>query len=68
MAVMKEVKVLGAIAYTEKEFDTVLGLIANKKINVLKYIDDFVGLEDAQRSFERLTNGKDSAVKIIFKP
>ena len=68
MAVMGEVKMLGAIAYTEKEFDTCIELIADKKINVEKYIDSRVSLEEAQKSFERLTSGKDAAVKIIFKP
>ena len=43
-------------------------LIAGKKINVTKYIDDLVSLEAVQESFEKLTNGKDAAVKIIVKP
>lgn len=68
LAVMKEVRVQGAIAYTPCEFDTCLRLIADKKINVLKYIDDYITLDKAQEAFERLANGKDSAVKIIFKP
>ena len=68
IGVMREVTIQGAIAYTPEEFDTCLKLIANKKINVTKYIDDLVPLEAAQESFERLTSGKDSAVKIILKP
>lgn len=48
VGVMGEVKMLGAIAYTEKEFDTCIELIANKKINVLKYIDAKVSLDEAQ--------------------
>lgn len=68
VGVMKEVNLKGAIAYTEEEFDTCIKMIAEKKINVTKYIDDLVPLEKAQESFERLTSGKDSAVKIIFKP
>lgn len=68
VGVMGEVKMLGAIAYTEKEFDTCIELMANKKINVLKYIDAKVFLDEAQKSFDRLTSGKDGAVKIIFKP
>ncbi len=68
LLVTKEVKVKGAIAYTAYDFDTSLKYIANKTINVTKYIDDFVKLEDAQKSFERLTNGYDAAIKIIFKP
>ena len=68
IGVMRELKLLGAIAYTPEEFDTCLKLIAQKKINVTKYIDDLVPLEAVQESFERLTSGKDSAVKIVIKP
>ena len=68
LAVMREIKMQGAIAYRPKEFDECLQLIASKKINVTKYIDDSIKLDQAQEAFERLTNGKDSAVKIIFKP
>ena len=68
VGVMREVKMLGAIAYTAQEFDTCLNLIATKKLNVTKYIDDLVSLEKVQDSFERLTSGKDSAIKIIIKP
>lgn len=68
VAVMREVTVKGAIAYTPHEFDTCLKLISEKKINVTKYIDDLVSLEKTQQSFERLTSGKDAAVKIVIKP
>lgn len=68
MGVMKEVLIKGAIAYTVDEFDTCINLIADKRINVIKYIDDFISLEQAQEAFERLTSGKDAAVKIVFKP
>lgn len=68
VAVIKEEKIMTAIAYTVEEFDTCLRLISEKKINVSKYIDDLVSLEAVQESFERLTSGKDAAVKIIIKP
>lgn len=68
VSVMAEVRLQGAIAYTEAEFDTVIDLIAKKDLNVEKYIDARVPLEEAQASFERLTSGKDDAVKIVFKP
>ncbi len=68
VSVLSEIKMQGAIAYTEKEFDTCIDLIANKKINVIKYIDEKVTLDKAQESFEKLTSGKNAAVKIIFKP
>ena len=67
-AVMGEVTMQGAIAYTVEEFENVIEMISNKKLDVEKYIDDKVGLDRVQESFERLTSGKDSAVKIIIHP
>lgn len=68
VSVMHEVNMQGAIAYTEDEFDTVINLISEKKIDVEKYIDALVPLSKAQESFVRLTSGTDDAIKIIFKP
>lgn len=68
VAVISEITIKGAIAYTEKEFDTCIELIANKSLDVNKYIDDRVSLDEVQQSFERLTSGEDSAVKIIINP
>lgn len=68
VSVLGEVKLQGAIGYTEFEFDQVMDLIANDKLDVEKYIDDIVPLEKVQESFERLTSGTDDAIKIIIKP
>lgn len=68
MSVMKEVTMIGAIAYTESEFEECIELIDKKVINVEKYIDAKVTLDKAQKSFKRLTSGNDNAIKIIFKP
>lgn len=68
VGVMKEVKMLGAIAYTELEFEDVIRLISEKRLDVCKYIDARVSLDKAQESFERLTSGQDDAIKIVFKP
>ena len=68
MAVMKELVVQGAIAYTYDEFKSCIDLIAAKKLNVMKFVDDVVPLEGVQKAYERLTNGKDSAVKILVDP
>lgn len=68
MSVMKEVNMIGAIAYTESEFEECIKLIDKKVINVEKYIDAKVTLDKAQKSFKRLTSGSDNAIKIIFKP
>ena len=45
-----------------------MDLIADKKLNVMKFVDDIVPLEGVQKAYERLTSGNDSAVKIIVDP
>lgn len=66
--VMKELTVLGAIAYTYDEFKTCIDLIANKKIDVLKFVSDIVPLNKTQESYIMLTSGQDEAVKILVDP
>ena len=68
MAVMKELVLQGAIGYTYNEFNSVIKLIANKRIDVLKFVDDIVPLEGVQNAYERLTSGTDSAIKILVDP
>lgn len=68
VSVMREITMQGAIAYTKEEFVKCLDLIDKKIIDVKKYIDDVVPLDDAQEAFERLTSGNDDAIKIIFEP
>lgn len=68
IAVMKELTIKGAIAYTKEEFKNCISLIANKKIDVMKFVDDIVPLEDTQKAYERLTSGSDDAVKIMVDP
>ena len=68
MGVMKEVNIKGSIAYKREEFDEVIELASKGKINLAKYIDDIVTLDDVQKAFERLTSGMDDAVKILVDP
>lgn len=68
VAVMHELTIKGAIAYTKQEFQTCIDLMESKKIDMMKFVDDVVGLEDVQSSYEKLTSGKDSAVKILVDP
>ena len=67
-ATLKEINIKGSIAYTKEEFDMVIKLLEAKKINLEKFIDDVVILDDLQNAFERLTSGKDAAVKILVDP
>lgn len=66
--VMHELTVKGAIAYTKEEFEQCIDLMASKKIDMLKFVDDIVSLEKTQEAFERLTSGDDSAIKILIDP
>ncbi|MBQ9011255.1 MAG: alcohol dehydrogenase catalytic domain-containing protein [Bacilli bacterium] len=68
LAVMHELKVMGAIAYTKDEFEDVIDLMAKKQIDVTKFISDVVGLDGVQEAYERLTSGTDSAIKILVDP
>ncbi len=68
IAVTHELTLKGAIAYTKEEFQTCIDLMSSKKIDMLKFLDSVVGLEDVQASFEKLTSGVSEAVKIIVDP
>ena len=65
---MGEITLKGSIAYSEFDFEKVLELIKNKSINVFKYIDKVVSLEEVQSSFIDLSSGNTDKVKIIVKP
>lgn len=68
IAVMSELTIKGAIAYTKEEFGMCLDLINNKQIDVIKFVDDTVGYDEVQNAYLRLTSGKDPAVKILVDP
>lgn len=68
IAVMHELTLLGAIAYTKEEFATVIDLIATKQIEVLKFVDKRITLEEVQAAYEELTSGTSSTVKILVDP
>lgn len=68
IAVMSELTVKGAIAYTKEEFVTCLDLIANKQIEVMKFVSDIVGYDEVENAYLRLTSGNDGAVKILVEP
>ena len=68
IAVMNELTVKGAIAYTKEEFVTCLDLINNKQIDVMPFVDDIVSYDEVENAYIRLTSGKDEAVKILASP
>lgn len=68
VAVMNELTVKGAIAYTKEEFKMCLDLISNKQIDVMPFVDDVVSYDQVQTAYFRLTSGNDGAVKILVSP
>ena len=68
IAVMNELTVKGAIAYTKEEFATCLDLINNKQIDVMPFVDDIVSYDEVEDAYIRLTSGNDGAVKILVDP
>lgn len=68
LAVMRELTLKGSIAYTKDEFETCITLMENKQINMKRFIDDIVGLNETQHAFERLFSGEDDAIKILVDP
>lgn len=68
IAVMNELTVKGAIAYTKEEFVTCLDLINNKQIDVMPFVDDIVSYDEVENAYKRLTSGNDGAVKILASP
>jgi len=66
--VMKELNVIGAIAYTKEEFAKCISMIANKEIDVLKFVSKTVSLEEVQAAYEELTSGNSNCVKILVDP
>ena len=68
VAVLHELDIQGAIAYTKEEFQTCIDLMSSKKIEMLKFVDSIIDLEGVQAAYEKLTSGTNSAVKIIVDP
>ena len=68
VAVLHELTIQGAIAYTKEEFKACIDLIADKKIDVLKFLDDIVPLKETQNAYERLISKDSDAIKILVDP
>ncbi len=68
IAVTHEITMIGAIAYTKNEFKTCLDLMANKQIDVKKFLSKTVGLKDTDDSYSELISGKSDSIKIIVDP
>jgi len=67
LVVIKELHVVGSIAYSLQEYANVIELIV-KGFDPVRYVTDVVPLADTQHSFERLVSGSDPAIKILVEP
>ncbi len=67
-AVMKEVNLQGAIAYTKEEFITCIEGIANKQIDVMQFMTKIVSLDEVQDAYLDLTSGNTDNIKILVDP
>jgi len=68
VAVMRELSLKGAIAYTIEEFKTCVDLISKGQIDVKKFISKTIPLEQTQEAFETLTSGTNEEIKILIDP
>lgn len=68
MAVLKEISLQGAIAYTKEEFITTMDLISKNKIDVSKFVSETISLEKVQEAFIELTNGSSEKIKVLINP
>lgn len=68
VAVMSELTLKGAIAYTKEEFETCINLMASKQIDVRNFVSKVIGLEGVQEAFEELTCGTSDSIKILIDP
>ncbi len=65
ITVLNEITMKGAIAYTKEEFETCIELIANKEIDVMKFVSEIVTLDEVQASFDKLISKENDAIKIL---
>lgn len=67
-AVLQEIKLIGSVSCTRKEFEDTIDLIAKGTIDPEKYVTDIMSLDELQHAFERLTSKTDPVLKIVIKP
>lgn len=66
--ILHEIKFIGSVSCTRKEFEETIDLIASGMLDADKYVTDVMKLDDLQYAFERLTSKTDPVVKIVVKP
>lgn len=65
--VLQEIKLIGSVSCSKKEFEDTIDLIANKIIEPEKYVTDIVALEKLQEIFEHQIKENDPMVKAVIQ-
>ena len=65
---LRELKIVGSIAYTKSDFDACIEMIARRGLNLERFVTATTGFEGLQGTFERLSTGSHSDLKVIFRP
>lgn len=66
---MKEKRLLSGICYFQEDFDVVIGMLAEGKLDAEQMITSIVPLSDiVDGAFEELIHNRDGHIKILIKP
>jgi L-iditol 2-dehydrogenase len=68
LQVIKEIRTVGAFAYTPREFETALHFIAMKRLSVGNLVTKEVGLDGIQSVFETLSSPSPDQMKVMLRP
>lgn len=66
-AVLKEVKLIGSVSCTRKEFEETIDLISKGIVNPEQYVTNILPLSDLQKAFEKQANGNNDLLKAVIK-
>ena len=64
----KEVDIRGAIIYRRADFDSAIALLASGRIPSAALIDDVIGFEHAETTFQELVAPGNTRVKVLLDP
>jgi 2-desacetyl-2-hydroxyethyl bacteriochlorophyllide A dehydrogenase len=65
---LKEIELKGDIGYFPEEFDNVIAMVAQKRVNVVRFVSSKMKLDKAQDAYAKLTAPGTKEVKILMQP
>jgi len=66
--VTRELNVRGTFLFSLRDFETVVGLINEKKVDVEKLLSAVISLEEAPKYFKQLAENPGDLIKVVVKP